>query len=56
MHFTSQAIYTVSRAALVKIWQRPPKQKPPVRKAKKTVVGKSEALRSPRERDVAVVG
>ena len=54
VHFTSQAIYTVSRAALVKVWQRPPKQSPTAKRANK-VSYKNEAMRSPREREVSVL-
>jgi hypothetical protein len=56
VHFTSLAIYTVSRAALVKVWQRPPKQTPTTKRANKPVMYKNEGLRSPRERDIAVAG
>lgn len=58
IYFTPSAIYTISRAALVKVWQRPPRQSSVANKRNmlKTLAQKpNEELRSPRGRDSMLV-
>ena len=57
IHFSTMAIVTVSRAGLVKLWQRPVKTNATSHRQRDRPMreGRERDLRSPREREGAVM-
>ena len=55
VHMSPQTIVTVSRAAIVKFWQRPPRHHSSHRKQSMTMKEAMREARSPRERETTVI-
>ena len=56
VHFTQQAIVTISRAALLKIWERPPRVGPTIhRERKQRIRDKERDMTNPREKEGLVM-